>query len=377
MKIAYDAILLLGRSGIERYARELIKHVAASGDSHELRLISGTEYGGATREYFRHLPNVDTKSVIPHERLLGAPLRLLMRSIQRRRFSTAIRDVDVVHILGPTKFVPSGAPLVVTIHDLFPMDASFGLSAEMQRRFPGRIDRQLKAASAVVCPSSYVAGTIRDSFPWYTGPIAVTPLAASDAFTPAELSDHVRRKHAIHDRFVLFVGRVDPRKNIPRMLKAWAALSRELRSQTQFVLLLAGDPVSLEKLKKEHHDVLSDPSIRLIYEVPSSEMIQLLSASRALVFATLGEGFGLPVIEAMKCGCPVIASNNTSLPEVGGDAALYVDPIDVDSIANAMQKCLTDDDAVAEMRQRGLVHAQQFTWHETARKTLDVYSSVM
>jgi alpha-1,3-rhamnosyl/mannosyltransferase len=161
------------------------------------------------------------------------------------------------------------------------------------------------------------------------------------------------------------------------MLKAWATLSPELRSQTQFVLLLAGDPVSLEKLKKEHHDVLSDPSIRLIYEVPSSEMIQLLSASRALVFATLGEGFGLPVIEAMKCGCPVIASNNTSLPEVGGDAAMYVDPNDVDSIASAMQKCLTDDEAVAEMRQRGLVHAQQFTWHETARKTLDVYSSVM
>ncbi len=377
MKIAYDAILLLGRSGIERYSRELIKHVATSDDALTLRLISGTEFGGATKEYFRHLPNVETWPVIPYERALGAPLRLVMRTIQRRRFTQSVRDVDIVHMLGPTKFVPSGPPLVATIHDLFPMDPSFGLSADMQRRFPGRIERQLRVASAVVCPSSFVAGTIRETFPWYTGQIAVTPLAASDAFVPTTLSDHVRRKHAIQDRFLLFIGRVDPRKNIPRMLKAWATLSRELRSQTQFVLLLAGDQGSLEKLKKEHHQILSDQSIRLIYEVPSNEMIQLLSGSRALVFTTLGEGFGLPVIEAMKCGCPVIASNNTSLPEVGGDAALYVDPYDVDSIAEAMRRCIVDDDAVSDMKQRGLVHAQKFTWQETARKTLAVYSSVL
>lgn len=377
MNIAYDAILLLGRSGIERYARELIKHVAALGDEHKLRLISGEEYGGATREYFRNFENVTTQSVIPHERKLGAPLRLLMRAVQKRSFSRAIRGSDVVHMLGPTKFVPSGVPLVATIHDLFPMDPAMGLSSEMRRRFPARVERQLRSASAIVCPSAYVAGTIRETFPWYMGPIAVTPLAASDAFVPTELSESVRKRHSIRDRFVLFVGRVDPRKNIPRMLRAWSLLPADVRSNSQFVLLVAGDQESLKRMQQEYAGVLSDPSIRLIYELPSDEMIQLMSSARALVFTTLGEGFGLPVIEAMKCGCPVITSNVTSLPEVGGDAALYVDPTQEEAIAGAIEQVLTRDELVAAMRASGLDQAKQFTWNETARKTVDVYRSIM
>lgn len=377
MNIAYDAILLLGRSGIERYARELIKHVAVADGSNAIHLISGSEYGRATAEYFSQIHNVTTYPVIPHERRLGAPMRLFMRSVQRHRFTKAIRGQDVVHMLGPTKFVPSGVPLVATIHDLFPMDSSMGLSAEMQRRFPARVTRQLKSASAVVCPSHYVAGTIRQTFPWYERPIHVTPLAASDVFTSTPISKEVRTKHAIKDRFLLFIGRVDPRKNIPRMLHAWSTLPKSLRSSSQFVLLLAGDARSLRQLQIDYQELLSDPSINIIYEVPTSEMIQLLSASRGLVFTTLGEGFGLPVIEAMRCGCPVITSNVTSLPEVGGDAALYVDPYDVDSIADAMAKCLVDDAMVEQMRDRGIAQSMPFTWHATAQKTLEVYASVI
>jgi glycosyltransferase involved in cell wall biosynthesis len=377
MNIAYDAILLLGRSGIERYARELIKHVAVLSDEYQLQLVSGVEYGGATQEYFRGYGNIKAHSVIPHERRLGAPLRLVMRALQKRAFTRAIRGSDVVHILGPTKFVPNGVPLVATIHDLFPMDPSMGLSSEMRRRFPARVMRQLRSASAIVCPSTYVAGTIRETFPWYTGPIAVTPLAASDAFVPTELSDSVRKRHGIRDRFVLFVGRVDPRKNIPRMLRAWSLLPADVRSNSQFVLLVAGDQESLKRMQQEHASILSDPSIRLIYELPSDEMIQLMSSARALVFTTLGEGFGLPVIEAMKCGCPVITSSLTSLPEVGGDAALYVDPTEEEAIAEAIERVLTQDELVATMRAKGLEQSKRFTWHETAKKTVDVYRSIM
>jgi glycosyltransferase involved in cell wall biosynthesis len=106
-------------------------------------------------------------------------------------------------------------------------------------------------------------------------------------------------------------------------------------------------------------------------------MIELLSSAQALVFSTLGEGFGLPVIEAMRCGCPVITSNNTSLPEVGGDAALYVDPRRVDEIANAMERCLTDSELNHGMRRRGLLHSATFTWERTAQRTYDAYDSIM
>jgi glycosyltransferase involved in cell wall biosynthesis len=130
-------------------------------------------------------------------------------------------------------------------------------------------------------------------------------------------------------------------------------------------------------MQQEHASILSDPSIRLIYELPSDEMIQLMSSARALVFTTLGEGFGLPVIEAMKCGCPVITSSLTSLPEVGGDAALYVDPTEEEAIAEAIERVLTQDELVATMRAKGLEQSKRFTWHETAKKTVDVYRSIM
>ncbi|MBM4178526.1 MAG: glycosyltransferase family 4 protein [Ignavibacteria bacterium] len=376
MKVAYDAIQLLGHSGIERYSRELIKHVATCDSAVEVRLVTKRDMGGAVAEYISGYDGIEVRPLIPDERQLGAPLRLFMRRIQANTFTKAIRGCDVVHVLGPTKFVPAGVPLVVTIHDLFPMDPSMGLSRQMQRRFPGRIERQLRAASAVVCPSDFVASTIRETYPWFTGSITTTPLAASGAFVPTELSEHVRKRHGIHERYVLFVGRVDPRKNIPRILQAWRALPADVRRSSQLVLLLAGDMKSLQILRQQHAHELNDDSVRIVYEVPSHEMVQLLSAARALVFATLGEGFGLPVVEAMQCGCPVITSDRASLPEVGGDAVLYVNPLQVESIAQAMMNCLSDDALVRDLRSKGIEQAKKFTWSETARKTLEVYHSI-
>jgi glycosyltransferase involved in cell wall biosynthesis len=115
----------------------------------------------------------------------------------------------------------------------------------------------------------------------------------------------------------------------------------------------------------------------MLTNISTSDMVQLLSSSIALVFATLGEGFGLPVIEAMKCGCPVITSSTTSLPEVGGDAALYVDPISIDEISYAMQRCIDDTTLRQSMRERGFLQAATFTWEATALATVQVYRSVI
>lgn len=377
MKIAYDAQLVLGRGGIERYSRELIKGIARANADFQLTLVTGKGSGLDTAAYFAPYSNIEIDPCIVHERLLGAPLRTLVRNVQRMQLTRAVRSHDLVHVLGPTKFLPKKSPLVVTIHDLFPMDPSMGLGSSMQRRFPGRIIRQLRSCSAVVCPSTYVAGTIRDTFPWYKGPIHVTPLAAGSDFVPTPLSEEVRRKHGIGYNYLLFIGRIDPRKNIPRILEAWNQLPHGVRSESQLVLLLAGGESSLKLLQHQYESVLKDPGIRLVYQVPTPDMIQILSNARALVFATMGEGFGLPVVEGMKCGCPVIAANNTSLPEVGGDAVEYVDPRSVDDIAGAMQRCIEDDAHVTLLRQRGLARAEKFTWEETARLTSDVYRAVV
>jgi len=141
--------------------------------------------------------------------------------------------------------------------------------------------------------------------------------------------------------------------------------------------VIAGGQDAVARFREARAEQLRDTSIRIVTDVATSQLVQLLSGARSLAFATLGEGFGLPVIEAMKCGCPVITSSTTSLPEVGGDAALYVDPQSTEEIATAMQRCIEDDALVAGMRSSGLVQSAAFSWNATAMATLNVYRSVV
>ncbi len=377
MNVAFDASAILGRSGIERYSRELIRALLACDDNVVATLITSKGEQSALQTFLGDSSRVSIRNVLSHERLLGAPFRRLMRMIQRRQWDIAAAGVDLVHILGPQKVLPHARPLVVTIHDLFPMYDAMGIEGALKSRFPRRIARQLRAASAVLCPSAYVASTIREYFPWYTGAIHVTPLAASDAFVPTELEATTRQQYELDRPYLLFIGRLDGRKNLDRMLAAWTSVPQSFRAHTDFVLVISGGQDAVTRFRESRATILRDSSIRIVTDVATPHLVQLLSGARALSFATLGEGFGLPVIEAMKCGCPVITSSTTSLPEVGGDAALYVDPQSTEEIAAAIQRCIEDDELVRQMRDRGLVQSSKYTWDATARATRDVYRTVV
>ncbi|HBB24750.1 MAG TPA: hypothetical protein DCZ59_00635 [Bacteroidetes bacterium] len=377
MNIAFDASTILGRSGIERYSRELINALLRTQADLTCTLVVNEHDGCAVQQYFDLDRRVLVDDCLPNERRLGAPLRPLMRLVRQRKLSFAAQKADVVHLLSPGKIIPSKRPILTTIHDLFPMYPNMGIDGYLARRFPGRVRRHLAASSAIVCPSAYVAGTINEYFPACRLPITVTPLAASDEFVPTPMQDDMRNTYGLHRPYVLFVGRVDPRKNLHRMMYAWSTLPVSVRRNAEFVLMMAGGDEAVTRFRQENSSVLSDPSIRIITDVPTRAMIQILSSARALAFATLGEGFGLPVLEAMRCGCPVITSSTTSLPEVGGEAALYVDPTNVEQIADMMMQCIVDDDLVQQRREAGLARSQMFTWDATARATADVYRNLI
>lgn len=377
MNAAFDASAMLGHSGIERYSRELIKGLLRTGSVESVTLAASETDQGAVARYFEAFPNVRVVECLPHERKYGAPLRPLARLSIRRRMTSAFADADIAHLLQPGKVVPQKDPIVTTIHDLFPMYPEMGLDHYLVKRFPGRVQRHIEASRAILCPSAYVASTIRKFFPQCALPIHVTPLAAGEEFTPMPLEVDVIQRHGLHKPYVLFVGRIDPRKNLHRIMYSWGSLPQSISRNADLLLLVAGGAQAVTRFRQENASVASDPSIRIITDVPTSEMIQIISAARALVFATLGEGFGLPVLEAMRCGCPVITSNTTSLPEVGGDAALYVDPTSAEEIAHAMKRCIEDDALVAERRAAGLRHSAAFTWDATARATAAVYRSAV
>jgi glycosyltransferase involved in cell wall biosynthesis len=179
-------------------------------------------------------------------------------------------------------------------------------------------------------------------------------------------------RYGLRKPFFLYVGKLESRKNIVRILHAFNRFRHEARDQVQLVLAGRRTPMS-EGIDDAMHSLkLKDDVVEIGY-VPDEDMPALYSAAHAFVFPTLWEGFGIPVIEAMACGTPVITSNLSSLPEVSGDAALLVDPYRVDDIAQAMLTLWLDADVRKTMAARGVVNARRFSWDETARQTLEVY----
>jgi alpha-1,3-rhamnosyl/mannosyltransferase len=180
----------------------------------------------------------------------------------------------------------------------------------------------------------------------------------------------VRRRYALPERYVLYLGSNKPHKNLIRLIEAWALLAEY---GTRSTLLIAGtwDPRHPEPRLLARR--LGLENIRWLGPVPEPDIPALYAGATAFVFPSLYEGFGLPVLEAMACGTPVACSNTSSLPEVVGDAALLFDPTDAAGIAEALSRLMHDADLRADLRERTLRQAARFSWERTARATLTVY----
>lgn len=366
---------MFGRNGIARYSRELLLQIMQRHDTVVAHMVGTRNQTREMHELFQgRLPH-DTDLTLTHERALGAPLRRFVRLWKSHEIRRRFAEDDVVHYLGPQKIFADHRRTVSTIHDLIPLYENYAVDAGLRYRFPRMIAKQLQHSSAVVCPSQWVADTIRDRFPTYTGPITVTPLAAGSQFAPTAMSDALVRSRQLPENYMVFVGRIDvARKNLDKILSAWMSLDAQERDRTSLLIvtdssdtvikrLIAGLPVSL------------DASVRFLTAVSTSELVQILSNAAAMIFASQAEGFGLPILEAMQCGCPVITSNVTSMPEVGGDAAVYVEPQNIDGLRHAIESLLTDKNLQARLRGKGLERSKQFSWSKTADVTIQAYQT--
>ncbi len=238
--------------------------------------------------------------------------------------------------------------------------------------------RFLRAADAIIAVSEC---TKRDAVRHYGIPeekITVIYEGVSPRFRPAdpETVRAVRAKYGLPERFILYVGTIEPRKNLTALLEAYAALlSRNTRYAARLVIV--GKKGWLyEGFFRRLRELGLEERVHFTGYVPDEDLPALYSAATLFVFPSLYEGFGLPVLEAMACGTPVVCSGTSSLPEVAGDAALLVDPTDIPALAAAMERALTDEALRASLRARGLERARRFTWEEAARQTITIYRSV-
>ena len=203
--------------------------------------------------------------------------------------------------------------------------------------------------------------------------VEVVPLAVSPSLAPAADPAAVRAAlraagHDVPDRYVLAFGALDPRKNGPFLVRAFAA-ARASGGLGGVGLWVVG----VERPEAYPLPVSPPPDwLTLRGFADRATLVALLQGATAFVYPSLYEGFGLPVLEAMACGVPVLASNRASIPEVAGDAAVLFDPTDLDALTQALRTVLPDARALAELRRRGLERAAGFTWSEVARRTMDV-----
>ena len=292
-------------------------------------------------------------------RLIWTQTRLL----QPCRASSLQSSDDQRLLFTPVPEAPLfvGCRYVTTVHDLIPL------------RFPKRwspltpyfryyVPAVLHQAQHILCNSEATARDVCDRFGIPAHRLTAIPLACdAEHFQPLDVPKR---------NYFLYVGRFDPYKNLGRVIDALASLPRSLDCE----LWLAGspDPRYVPALQAQANDLGMGASVKVLDYVPYAELPRLINQAIALVFPSLWEGFGLPVLEAMSCGTAVITSNRSSLPEVAGDAAELVDPYDTAAIADAMKRLATDDQARSQLEQAGLARSRQFRWAKTGAATRSV-----
>ena len=316
-------------------------------------------------------PNFSVSRTRPHTPIVRIPLTL---SAELRR-----RPVDLLHVqFTAPPFAP--CPIVATIHDLAfeHLPQTFKRRSWMQLRLTVR--HTAKRAAQIITVSEYSRGDILKTYGIPHERITVIPEAAPNHFAPVEDENElqrVRHTYGIAGDYILSVGSIQPRKNLTRLVRAFASLRRERTGVKLPKLVLVGKKGWLydETLRVIEESGVGD-EILLTGYVSERDLPALYSGAICFVYASYFEGFGLPPLEAMKCGTPVIVGDKTSLPEVVGDAGLMVNPFDEAEIASALVRLIENPDLRDRLRVKGLKRADQFSWHDTAKRTLEVYKQV-
>ena len=277
------------------------------------------------------------------------------------------------HLLPPLR----GVPTVLTVHDMI-----FKLFPQHQKRLNywylnATMPLYCRRADAIITVSESSKRDIVAHYGLDPERVNVIYEAAAPEFVPAPPDDvaDVRRRYSLPERYMIHVGTIEPRKNLSRLLEA---IQRLREAGITIPLVVVGGRGWLyddffQRLERSNvRDAVFFPGY-----VPSADLPLIYSAATVAVMPSVYEGFGLPVLEAMACGTPVVSSNASSLPEMGGEAARYFDPYDVDAMAGAIHEVWIDEPQRGEMSEKGLAQAARFSWDRAAEQTWAVYESIL
>lgn len=365
MRIGIDISQIVYQTGVSRYTVELVKHLLELDQDNQYFLFAGSLRQKPTlRSFAQHLqkprPKTKITSLSPHL------VDFFWNRLNIFSPDLWLPQLDVFHASN-WAIPPTRAKLITTIHDLtflkYPQ-AHPDYSVAVHKR---HLKRASKKAQLIITDSQ---ATKKDLIKQGIKPdkIRVIYLAPAAVFKPvkdAKILKSIKAKYQLKKNYLLSVGTLEPRKNLVRLIKAYSRLPFRLKSK--FNLVIVGKFGWGETTKPV-------PGVKLLGFVPDEDLAVLYSAAKVMVYPSIYEGFGLPVLEAMACGCPVITSSISSLPELGGKAALYLNPLKTDEITQTIKTFLDLSPARRfQLVRTSLAQAKQFSWKKTAQQTLKVY----
>jgi glycosyltransferase involved in cell wall biosynthesis len=374
VKVAID-IRRMTEFGVGTYIRNVVRTLACLDRESEYFLIGSP---GKVAEFGALPPNFRAVTLIDGDSSLKGNLEF--RGIVKRL------ECDLVHI--PHLFwLPRGlsCPYVLTVHDLLEHMYGSRNASSLRRSLHFYLTRRvLRKAARVIAVSQFTKNEIEKLLAIEDDRIEVVYNAIDERFLRGHATDADReliaQRYLVNYPFILYTGAIRPHKNVVRIIEAFSALKSELQKEKQFPdlkLIIIGDDLSSHpRLRRTVVRSGVQNDVRFLGFVPIEVLRIFYDVARIFVFPSLYEGFGLPPLEAMAHGTPVVTSNTSSLPEVVGNAALLVNPENVFEIRRGLQRALLDPALRAQMKQRGYEQAQRFSWTTSVSRILEIYREV-
>ncbi len=368
MRVIVDARVIQDHfPGIARYTFNLARALAEISPEDEFVLLYDPRAPNAHH-------NLAELQHGPHVRLLPSAAPLFSLSEQWRiPRQLASLTPSVIHAPYYIRPYLMPAPVVFVAYDLIPLKYPEYFSLHERLAFQFTMRLSLRTAQAIVSTSRSTAQDLQQFYGVPPERLVVIPGAADAHFIPqpAFTIATLRAKYHLPERYALYLGSNKPHKNLVRLVESWAHVSAQA---PEVKLVIAGhwDP-RYEQAKERAKALQLEEKVLFAGPIADADLPALYSGAEVFIFPSLYEGFGLPVLEAMACGVPVICSNTSSLPEVAGDAALMVDPTDVPALSQAIARVLADAGLRQHLREKGLARAAMFSWHRAAQEMLVLY----
>ena len=355
---------LRARTGVGEHIHQVTSALAKAGTD-EITVFSSSWKDRTPATLATELPNVR----VVDRRVPVSALNLAWHRLRWPPVESLVGgEYDVAHSPHPLLLPSRSAAQVVTIHDLHFLTHPERTSSEIRRDYPALVRGHARRADRVIVVSRFVAGEVQRLLDIPAERISVCPNGAPEWHGPPAAAGA--------DGYLLFVGTIEPRKNVGGLLDAYARLLSRRAGVPRLVIAGGVDARDRGVLAPIDRAPLAG-HVEYRGYVPAADREALFKGAQALVLPSFDEGFGIPALEAMSAGVPVVASNRAALPEIVGDAGLLVDPDDGESLVAALAQMIGDSDLRATCARRGLERARQFTWAQTARAVRRAYEDAL